>query len=65
MTNTYRSGQSKMAPFEGRRLGSNLTTLGKLLNTDTQAIVLYERMAQVPEEDRDSRLVDAESYDLA
>jgi hypothetical protein len=57
---TYR-GQSRIVPFEDVRPGNSLTTLGKLLNTDTQVIVLYEQIARVPEGDRDARLADAES----
>jgi len=57
---TYR-GQSRIAPFEDVRPENRLTTLGKLLNTDTQVIVLYEQMTQVPERDRDPRLADAEA----
>jgi hypothetical protein len=57
---TYR-GQSRIAPFEEMQPENRLTTLGKLLNTDTQVIVLYEQISRVPEGDRDARLADAEA----
>jgi hypothetical protein len=54
--------RSRTAPFEEMSVQRNkLTTLGKLLNTDTQVIALYEQITQVPERDRDARLADAES----
>jgi len=54
-----RDGKSRIKAFEP--VENRLTTLGKLLNTDTQVIVLYEKIAQVPEEERNPRLADSET----
>ena len=54
-----RDGKSRTKPFEP--VENRLTTLGKLLNTDTQVIALYEKIAQVPEEERNPRLADSET----
>jgi len=54
-----RDGKSRIKAFEP--VENRLTTLGKLLNTDTQVIVLYEKIVQVPEKDRNPKLVDSET----
>jgi len=55
-----RDGKSRIKAFEP--VENRLTTLGKLLNTDTQVIVLYEQIsAKVPEKDRNPKLVDSET----